>query len=71
MSHQQEQRYHFRLHQSIGTIPNDLTKESNSSKKGESLKDELTTLVDLGVDLLVIDRQAMKWNYVKISMSLG
>lgn len=38
----------------LGLYQIDLTKESTSSKKGESLKDELTTLVDLGVDLLVI-----------------
>jgi len=38
----------------LGLYQIDLTKESTSSKKGESLKDELTTLLDLGVDLLVI-----------------
>tara|TARA_Y100001958_G_scaffold148543_1_gene130318 strand:- start:2456 stop:3340 length:885 start_codon:yes stop_codon:yes gene_type:complete len=38
----------------LGLYQIDLTKESTSAKKGESLKDELTTLVDLGVDLLVL-----------------
>ena len=38
----------------LGLYQIDLTKESTSSKKGESLKDEITTLIDLGVDVLVL-----------------
>ena len=38
----------------LGLYQIDLTKENTSSIKGESLKDEITTLIDLDVDLLVL-----------------
>jgi len=38
----------------LGLYQIDLTKENTSSVKGESLKDEITTLIDLDVDILVL-----------------
>ena len=38
----------------LGLYQIDLTKENTSSIKGESLKDEITTLIDLDVDILVL-----------------
>ena len=38
----------------LGMYQIDLTKESSSAEKGESLEDEILTLVELGVDIMVL-----------------
>ena len=54
MSLQPVQKFHSAAANKLGMYQIDLTKESSSAEKGESLEDEILTLVELGVDIMVL-----------------